>query len=524
VPPRRGSSPPWLSGLTRPTYPTLDTKLETDLAVVGGGITGLAGAYFAARAGKRVALLERDRIAEGETGRTTGFLTCILDARLVDLVKIHGAERTRTVWNGGVRAIDLIEEIVRSEGIDCDFRRVSAYLYGPRAKDRDLLRKEAAWMHEFGYAVHRADPTDIPFPSKAVLRIPDQARMHPRKFMRGLARGIVARGGRIFERTGATELRASRKRGGPVTVLSDRPGASVEADRLLLANNAPFVDQGRMYDRLQASRSYALVAPVHRGKIPEGLFWNTLDPYDYARLDAGARTDRLILGGADHGVGEVGRPELAQRRVTRYWRRSLGEDPVRPIRWSGEILNSQDGFPFIGRNPGSPTGEMIGTGFGGNGLTLGTLAGWMFVEGAQGRPTPWDAILDPARPPGRTGGTGLAPRARRRSTRKTATVRSPEEIPVGEGAWCLQRGRRVGVYREGPMTFRSTDARCTHLGCSVEWNGLERSWDCPCHGSRFDVDGRVLDGPACRGLKVVPIPTGAMMGRKRRRRPAGRSR
>ena len=518
MPPRSGTSPPWAIGAPGPHYPPLATSLDVDVAVIGAGITGLTGGYLAARAGRSVVVLERDSIAGGETGRTTGFLTAVLDARLVDLVAVHGEGRARAAWDSSAKGVDLIEAAVRQESLDCDFRRVDAYLYGPRARDRELLKREARWANEFGYAAEPVPPGSIPFSCRAALRIPGQARVHPLKYMLGLARAIRAHGGRVHERTNVRRLKlgpASRRR---VLVRTDDPKVYLRAGAVLLSNNAPFVDRRRMYARLRPCRTYAMAAPIAHGKVPEGLFWNTLDPYDYARLDVGPRNDRLILGGADHGVGQVGQPERAEAKVEAYWTKSLGRPPSHPVRWSGEILNSEDGLPFIGVNPGSPTREMIATGFGGNGLTLGTLAGWMFCERVLGRATRWDQMYDPNRGAASTARTEIGRRRRLPARQGTRVVRSPEDLAVGEGAWYVQRGRRLSLYRVDSRTYRAIDPRCTHLGCSVEWNPVERSWDCPCHGSRFDVDGRVLDGPAFRPLKVVNLrPRGALAERPRKK-------
>ncbi|MCI4364870.1 MAG: FAD-dependent oxidoreductase [Thermoplasmata archaeon] len=515
-----GSSPPWNTEVPSPDYPALAANLEVDVAVVGAGITGLTGAYLAVRAGKSVAVLERGSIAGGETGRTTGFLTAVLDARLIDLIAVHGQQGARAAWDSSAKGIELIETQAREEGIECEFRRVDAYLYGPRAKDRRLLARESRWAITFGYPVDSIDPGEIPFPSQAVLRVPAQGRIHPSKYMQGLARAIVRRGGEVYENTNISRLNPRRNGQHPGAVLTDGHGRTVTAGTILLSNNAPFVDKRRMYARLRACRSYAMRAPVSRGSFPEGLFWNTLDPYDYARVDAGSRSDSLILGGADHAVGQVGAPEKAQSKVTAYWDRVVGSRPTGPVRWSGEILNSEDGLPFIGTNPGSPTREMIAMGFGGNGLTLGTPAGWMFCERLLGRTTPWDQVYDPARRTVSTAGTGLAHVPRAPAHRETRAVRSPREIAVGEGAWYSQGGRRLGVYRESGQTFRATDAQCTHLGCSVEWNPVERSWDCPCHGSRFDTHGGVLDGPASRPLVSVELELARPLTRRLRKGPA----
>ncbi len=500
-----GTSPTWVIGVPAPQYPPLAQNLATDVAVIGAGVTGLTAAYHLARSGKSVVVLERGSIAGAETGRTTGFLTAVLDARLVDLIAVHGEERTRAAWEGGAKAIDMVESTIRDASINCDFRRVDAILYGPRSKDRELLKREARSASEFGYPVESIDPARIPFPCTAAIRIPNQACLHPRKYMLGLARSIVSSGGRIYERTPVTKLVGKRRRGGRVAVRTSVADATVDAESIVLANSAPFVDKRRMFSRVLPRRSYVMAGHIPRGVVPEGLFWNTLDPYDYARLDPGSTDDQLLLGGADHEVGRPGAPEVAQAKVKAYWRKVIGSAPADLIQWSGEILNSEDGLPFIGPNPGSPTGEFIATGFGGNGLTLGTLAGWMFHERIAGRPTVWDAIYDPGRRTASTRGTALAPKTHRPSKAATPTIRSLRQLAVGDAAWLRHGGRRIGVYRAKDGSLWGTEARCTHLGCGVEWNPLERSWDCPCHGARFNVAGEVLDGPAFRPLDVVKL-------------------
>jgi glycine/D-amino acid oxidase-like deaminating enzyme len=451
-------------GVRAPRHAPLSGKLEVDVAVIGGGITGLTGAYLAARSGKSVAVLERGTVAGGETGRTTGFLTEVLDARLVDLVAVHGTSAAKSAWESSRKGIDIVESIIREAGIECDFRRVDAVLYGPRVKDRELLRQEAACARSFGFRVDPIEPRELPFPCRAAFRVSQQARIHPKKYMIGLSQAIRNSGGQIYDHTATTGLRRARTGPRRRLIVTERPEAQVRADEVLLASNAPFSDRRAMYSRLRPCRSYAIAAPVPHGLIPDGLFWNTLDPYDYARLDGGPRTDELLLGGADHDVGQPGAPERAAAKVLAYWRTILGSDPIDPVSWSGEILNSEDGLPFIGANPGSPLREMIATGFGGNGLTFGTLAGWMFTERLAGRPTPWDKIYDPDRATRSTTGTGLAARPRPRTGASTRIVDSLDRIGVGEGAWYAVRGRRVGVYRAGKEDLRAVDSRCTHLG------------------------------------------------------------
>jgi glycine/D-amino acid oxidase-like deaminating enzyme/nitrite reductase/ring-hydroxylating ferredoxin subunit len=482
--------------------------VEADVAVVGGGITGLSGAYELAKSGRTVVVLERDTLGGAETGRTTGFLTAVLDARLADLVSVHGEVVARAAWESSAKGIDLVVANIATASIECDFRRVDAYLYGPRARDRPILEREARLAREFGFPVDLVDPEEIPFPCSSVLRIPGQARLHPRKYLLGLAKGILAGGGQVHEWTNVVKLEICRTGPRRVAVRTPDHHATVFADSVLLASNAPFTDRRRVYSRLRACRSYAMASPIPRGRVPEGLFWNTLDPYDYARLDAGPNDDFFLLGGADHDVGRPGRPQIARRHVRAYWRKVIGPAPTDPLCWSGEILNSEDGLPFIGPNPGSPAGESIGTGFGGNGLTLGAIAGWMFSERVLGRSTEWDALFDPGRKKRATAGTGLFRNPPAPTTATTRTVRTPRDLAVGQGAWYDHRGRRIGLFRASLDDFRGIDARCTHRGCFVEWNPVESSWDCPCHGSRFDANGAALDGPAFRPLKSIPIPSG----------------
>ena len=483
----------------RPLVP-LGEDLRADVCIVGAGIAGLTLAYELARSGTSVIVLDARGVGGGETARTSAHLSVILDARYGDLEKWHGADGTPLVADSHARAIDEIESISGREGIACDFRRVDGYLFS--APDTDPMRTlepERAAAERAGIDVAWVDRAPLAdFPTGRALSFPRQAIFHPLRYLAGLADAVERHGGRLHaarvERFDSTAAR-----------VTSADGRSVTAGALVVATNTPINDIVTMHSKQAAYRTYVVAAPVPAGSIPPGLYWDTEEPYHYVRTQTHDEThDLLIVGGEDHhtGDGPVGRAPFerleawAHARVPR-----LG--PVLH-RWSGQIMASIDGLGFIGANPGDAPNVFIATGDTGNGLTHGTIAGMLLADLVAGRSHPWAALYDPAR---------ITPRAAWNFARENLHVASGyvrwlaparsqahATLAPGRGA-VLQRGlRKVAVYRDEHGALHECSAVCPHLGGVVQWNDVEKSWDCPCHGSRFDTNGCVLNGPATSGL------------------------
>ncbi|HVL88335.1 MAG TPA: FAD-dependent oxidoreductase [Candidatus Thermoplasmatota archaeon] len=511
------------SGTTRPLWsdrgaparerPPLAEDARAQTVVVGAGIAGLTAAYHLAREGRDVLLLEKNRIGLGESGRTTAHITHVVDTLLQDLVATHGQGNAKGAWDAGAFALDAIERIVRTEGIACGFSRVDGYLYGDRARDVERLQKHATLARAFGYEVEELRGAAIPIPAPFALRFPRQGKFDPAAYYEGLADAAQRHGARIHERTEVRSLELPP--GDGAARLTTNDGATATAERVVLAANWPFTDASTLYTKLYPHRTYVVTARAPAGTIPEALYWEIVrrprQPYFYLRVDPqGDGTDLLTLGGEDHKVGH-GRPERSFAALEAYLRRLAPAAGEIEHRWSGQIVENMDDLPYIGASPRLGERVLLATAFSGNGMTFGTVAGWMLARRAMGHTTDWDGTFRPERMP-----VARTPDFVRQNAdyplglvRVLLAGREPEAaeaLPPGEGTVVVAGGRRVAVSRDGDGQLRALDATCSHMRCLVRWNPVERSWDCPCHGSRFAVDGSVLNGPATEPLSRVELP------------------
>jgi len=506
------SSSYWnISGIM-PRYPRLDRDEQTDIVVIGGGITGLTAAYLLKQAGKRVMVLERNRLASIDTASTTAHLTSVVDLPPSALVKSFGADHARAVWDAGFASIAQIAHIVNAEQIDCRFDYVKGYLHAPLAekepKDRDrTLEREAEAVAELGFDARFIDRA--PFIDRPAVEIDHQARFHPAAYLRRLAAAIDCDNCGIYEESPADEVESD-----PIVVVSN--GHRIQADYVVIATHNPIVGKSTflgatlLQTKLALYTSYAVSGRVERGKVPDALFWDTGDPYRYLRIDRAEDHDQVIYGGEDHKTGQAGdgaaRFAALEGALVR-----LVPDITLTHRWAGQVIETNDGLPFIGET--SPR-QFVATGFSGNGITFGTLAAMMARDCVTGVKNPWAELFD-------TGRTkvvgGLWDYLKENADYPYYMVRdrfagpkgkSLRHLPRGTGRILELEGKRVAAYRhrDGELTLLSPT--CTHLGCQVEWNDTDHTWDCPCHGSRFSPTGDVLAGPAEKALEERTITEG----------------
>ncbi len=490
-----------------PTYPKLDRPLRVDALVVGGGVTGLTAAYLLTLSGRSVALIERERCASIDTGHTSAHLTMVTDRSLTALAKEFGADHARAVWDAGLAAIGEIDQVMNEESIDCDFAFVPGHLFsgeGRESADDPWLEEEATFARELGFDV--SFDADLPLVHRPGIRYEDQARIHPRKYLAGLARAIVARGGMIFEHTSAGEFsrspRSVKANGHEITCHD-----IIMATHTPLTGNTPMTNASHFQTKLALYTSYVVAGRVKKGAVPDALLWDTADPYHYIRLEPHREHDLVIYGGEDHKTGQVDDTAERYARLEKGLRALVPPEHLVEIthHWSGQVIQTPDGLPYIGR---TAEHQFAATGFSGNGLTFGTLGGMMAADRVCGRKNPWAELFDPARTVVHGVWDYLAenkdyPYYRIRDWFTTAAARSVRSVRRGQGKVIEHRGQQVAAYRdpEGHVTLRS--ANCSHMGCLVDWNTAERTWDCPCHGSRFKPDGGVISGPANAPLDDV---------------------
>jgi glycine/D-amino acid oxidase-like deaminating enzyme/nitrite reductase/ring-hydroxylating ferredoxin subunit len=492
----------WLRTGALPTFGTLDRDVAVDVAVVGGGLVGITTAYLLKMAGLRVAVLERDTCAAIDTGHTTAHLTMVTDELVTDLVTTFGRDTTTAVWDAGRVAIDAIEAHIAMEDIACDFRRVPGYLHAALTGEGltpDELRKEAQAAAELGFPasyVGSVRPFNVPGVEYA-----NQALFHPRKYLAGLASAVEGDGSFVFEHSAADEVTDE-----PVTVKAGRH--TVTCDYVVLATHTPRMGKSSaisatlLQSKLAPYTSYALGGRLPSGRVPHGLYWDTADPYHYLRVEPREGHDYAIFGGADHKTGQETDTSRCWSLLEQTLRQTLPEFELSD-RWSGQVVETNDGLPYIGENA---PGQFVATGFAGNGMTFGTIAAMMARDAVLGRTNPWRDIFDPGRTSVRGGAWDYLKEnkdyayymVRDRLFAKHGT--SLSHVRPGEGQVLHLDGERVAVYRDAKGVVTMCSAACTHMDCEVHFNAAETSWDCPCHGSRFRVDGSVISGPAERPL------------------------
>lgn len=471
------------------------------MAIIGGGITGLTSAALLTAAGRSVAVLEAREIGSGVTGGSTGHLTQILDVRYADLERQLDADRTRLVARSSAEAIEQIAEIVERWRIDCNFERVPGYLYTEREEHVDNLERELDAASRAGLIVQRGE-VPLPFATRAGFRVENQAQIDPLAYVTGLARKLVQQGRR--EQQGCRVFEHARviaiDEGEPCRVHLEN-GSTMTASRIILATHVP-LNRVLLTPRVAQYRSYVLSGPA--SNTVAGLFWDTEDPYHYVRRQRVGDEYHWLLGGADHKTGkEPGDwdPFLALRE---YGQR-LGLNRISQY-WSAQVVEPADGLPLIGRNALSQR-VYVATGFSGNGLTFGTLAAMILRDACLDRPNPYAKLyaatrIESVSALGSVIGEGVDfPLHLLSDALLPPEARSLDEIDRGEGKTIRVDGERLAVYRDPHGTLHAVSPVCTHLGCHVRFNPAEATWDCPCHGSRFDVEGRVLDGPAVRNLE-----------------------
>ena len=508
---QHGTRPIWDDVPLRLDRTPLHGDLRCDVCVVGAGIAGICCAYWLSREGKEVCVLEAGSIGSGESGRTTAHLSNAIDDRYFEIERLHGQRAARVCADSHTAAIAALEQIAREEQIDCEFTRLDGYLFMPPGESEDVIYKELAAAHRAG--LHTVERTlQVPaFDSGPALRFPDQAQFHPLKFVDGAARAIEARGGRIFTNTRVDDIEATD---GRIRVRSQQ--GEVYAGNVIVATNTPFNDRVTMHTKQAAYRTYALAARIPRGRVEKALYWDTSDtpgdlnaPYHFVRLASDLTApdthELLIVGGEDHHTGDAGDEGHARWNKLESWARLLfpAMEEVVDV-WSGQVLEPADTIAFIGANPSGPQNVYIVTGDSGMGMTHGSIAGLLLTDLILGRPNAWADLYDPARKPTRSFWEYAKENARiaGKYTDWLRPAESADALEPGCGAVVRRGTRRVAVYRAQSGELVEHSAVCPHLGCIVHWNDAEKSWDCPCHGSRFDANGEVLNGPATCGLKA----------------------
>jgi glycine/D-amino acid oxidase-like deaminating enzyme/nitrite reductase/ring-hydroxylating ferredoxin subunit len=496
----------WAATADTPSESSLNKNTETDVCIVGAGIAGLTTAYLLAREGKSVIVLDDGPIGGGMTARTTAHLTNALDDRFYELERLFGKKGSRLAAQSHTVAIDRVEQIIRDENIDCEFERIDGYLFIPPNGRLKVLEDELPAAHRAGLTeIKRLERAPVEsFDTGPCLHFPRQGQFHPLKYLTGLARAIERDGGRIYTGTHADTI---EDEGRVIT----RSGYTISCEAVVVATNCPVNDRVTIHTKQAPYTTYVIGARVRRGSVPNILLWDAphdlWDPYHYIRVERGREYDILIVGGEDHKTGQKHDGSQRWGKLEQWTRNRFPIEEIE-FRWSGQVMEPVDGLAFIGVNPGDDN-IYIATGDSGMGMTHGTIAGVLLTDLIHGRRNAWAEIYDPSRK------TLVAVKdfaeeninvaAQYTELLTPGEVDSVDDITPGKGAVIRSGLSKVAVHRDENGTIHSMSAVCVHLGCIVTWNAAEKTWDCPCHGSRFDSMGGVINGPANEDLPPVEL-------------------
>ncbi len=502
----------WIATTPKTSYPALPPGAgDVDVAVAGGGIAGLVTAALLSQQGLRVAVVEAAGIAGGTTGHTTAKITSQHGLSYAKIASAFGADAAATYGSAQEAAIGRLEAL--AEGIDCAFRRAPACLYAVDEENAARVEQEADAAIAAGLPARlESSAPELPFPVQAALWFDDQAMFHARAFCIGLAQRLSRAGVQIYENSRCVEL----DDGDPCELRTDT-GGSIRAHDVVVATHLPFMDKGLYFARTAPYSSYAMAVEVD-GPMPQEMYLSIGQPARSLRPFEWNGASLLIVGGESHKSGQDD-DTAAHYAALEDWARA--RFAVRSIRsrWSAHDFVTIDGIPYIGPLGATTHHSWVATGFKKWGMTNSVVAATILTDLIQDRDNPWASLFDSRRPAppqgiGKLVGETLNV-AKHFIGDRIDALRAGDQIDdlmPGTATVCSAGGERVAAYRDDDGALHAVSAKCTHLGCLVGWNTAEKTWDCPCHGSRFDVDGRVIEGPATQDLKQARIAAEGQIG------------
>ena len=490
----------WISSTPSTGYPSLRPGTSVDVAIIGGGILGITAAYLLKQEGLTVAVIEGDRIVRGVTGYTTAKITSSQSLIYSELKQKFGEDGARLYGESNEAALAKMAELVETLGVDCDFERQNNYVYTEVDSELGSIREEADVAASLGLPASFVTESPLPFPIKGAVRFTNQAQFHPRKYLLALADRVQGDGSFIFENTKVLDVDEDS----PCRIETEH--GEVTATDVIVATNMPFLDRGLFFTKVHPMRSYVVAGYLDpSAAAPEGMHINVESPTRSIRLIRDEGRDLLMVGGEGHKVGQEEDTEACYQRLEADARRRFGLSTI-DFRWSTQDTVSVDKVPYIGRLTRTSEHIFTGTGFRKWGMTNGTLAAMLLTDRIRGRENQWAAFYDSKRLD--------IPQSAKEFVKENVNVAQHwvgdridtpgdplEQVAPGEGTVIRRGAKPIAVYKDEGGDLKAVSAVCTHLACIVHFNTAEKSWDCPCHGSRFDVDGSVIQGPATKPLE-----------------------
>jgi glycine/D-amino acid oxidase-like deaminating enzyme/nitrite reductase/ring-hydroxylating ferredoxin subunit len=484
---------------------SLKRHIDVDVCVVGAGISGVTSAYMLAKRGKRVALIDSGDLGAGVTGDTTAQITWRLDDDYKTIVDHYGLNKTKMIAESHRSAIEMIAQIVHDEHIDCNFERVNGYQFTDALKknNEDRWDDELETIRKMGFSdVHRL--SSAPIDGKITgpcIEFVRQAQFHPLRYVFGVYQAFLKNGGQFYSNTKVTKIS-----GDQLLIIDTESGGEITARSLIVATHSPINNLFTMHTKQAPYQSYVIAMRIPRYGHPYALYWDDQEPYHYVNFISAADHDLILVGGEDHKTGQDNHPEQHFQSLEEWGRERFPQAGKVEFKWTNQVFEPIDRIGFIGRNPGNKN-IYIATGFSGNGMTYGTIAGMLLSDMVLGKKNAWEEIYNPSRIP-----VHAAAEFAKENFNvawqmcdwvKGGEVGSIDEIPNDEGAIVSQGLKKMAVYKDEDGRVIQLSAKCTHLGCMVHWNTTAKTWDCPCHGSRFNCHGEVIAGPATKDLQEI---------------------
>jgi glycine/D-amino acid oxidase-like deaminating enzyme/nitrite reductase/ring-hydroxylating ferredoxin subunit len=493
----------WSEAESMPQFSSLENNIEVEICVVGGGIAGITTAYLLQQEGKKVCILESFDLCSGQTSRTTAHFVTAVDDRYFNLEKMHGADGALLAAESHASAAAKVRSIIDKEKIDCDMQMVNGYLFAADDPRKDVLKQElkaALRAGISGMMYLEQSPLDS-FHSGPCLFFPNQMKLHPLKYLKGLTLAYVKAGGLIYTQTHVVGIQ-----GGENASVKTKNGFTVHCQSIVMATNTPVNDLVVIHTKQAAYRSYVMGFKIPKDSIKNALYWDTLESYHYLRIEPlNDSHDVLIVGGADHKTGQEDSTDYHFDLLEHWVRERFWMTEELAYKWSGQVMEPVDGLAFLGRNPMDENNVYVITGDSGNGMTHCTIGAMIITDQIMNRKNTWEELYNPSRIRFRSASNYIKENAnvvaQYSEWLEAKALADFESIDSVEGVVYRHGLKMLAAYKDERNEIKFISATCPHLGGIVHWNNVEKSWDCPCHGSRFDTSGKVIQGPALTDLE-----------------------
>ena len=484
-------------------FETLKENTEAEVCIIGAGISGITCAYLLASEGKKVIVIDDGIIGGGETGNTTAHISSVIDDGFSRMEELHGKDAANLASQSQRSAVYEIEKIIQKENILCDFKKVDGYLFFK--PDDTLFTEEHEAAMRAGMEVEISTSPLKSFEDHNTLKFPGQAQFHVLKYVSALAGAILRMNGKIFTGTFANRIEDSKEN----VIINTRNGFSIKTRDAVIATNSPISDYLAIHTKQSAYRTYVIGYKIKKNSVPVALYWDTEEPYHYIRVHPHEENDVLIIGGEDHKTGQEEDPEERFERLEEWSIKHFDGLTLPEYKWSGQVIEPVDGLSYLGKDPENSEHVYIMTGDSGMGMTHATYGGMLLCDLIVGKENRWSELYDPKRITVKSAGEFIKEGANVLSQYvdfvTPGNVENAEDVKSEEGAVLRDGFEKFAVYKDSEGNVHKFSALCPHLKCVLHWNNVEKSWDCPCHGSRFDCIGKVLNGPAISDMKKISI-------------------